>query len=318
MERNILNDNTLIEQNAFDSPSAEIIENHLVESMNQNKIQFTGTNDNIYRSKNKDSPKNFQKTEIIQIANNIQKYPTKQIKNLSSESETENYLNRRIELNGFCGTIKYIGSLKHKNDSETELWLGVEWHEESRGKHNGTVEKYKYFETKNNKNSGSLIKISKVNFGLDLEEAINFKYNFENQKNEMYSFMSNIMENEAYIQAKRKRIEIEFVGKDKAIKKYSDYKTFPRIDLSYSYLAGICDMKINLAVLFPNLRELNLTRSLLSKWSEFAFLLVSLRNLESLNFSENKLIFDPEFIEISKIMKNRESILFQNFFTIFS
>ncbi len=263
--------------------------------------------------KNNDPEINFLNKEIIQIANNFLKFPTKHIKNLSSQNEKENYLNRRVELNDYCGTIKYIGSLKHKKEPEAELWLGIEWDDERRGKHNGTIENFKYFETKDQKNSGSLIKISKVNFGLNLEEALNFKYNFENQKNEMYAFMSNFVESEAYIQAKRKRIEIEFVGKDKAIKKYSDYKTFARIDLGCSHLGWISDIKTDLAALFPNVRELNLTRSLLSKWSEFVLLLVSLKNLESLNFTENKLTFDEEFFEIKKIMKN-EGNQFDGFF----
>jgi len=252
--------------------------------------------------------KKFQDTEIIQVANNMLKFPSKTIKQVEI-SQTNNFLNKRIELNGYCGTIKYLGCLQHKKENDSELWLGIEWDEETRGKHNGIVENFNYFETKNNKNSGSLIKISKVNFGLELEEALNFKYNFENQKNDMYAFMNNIVENERYIQANKKRIEIEFIGREKAIKKFSDYKAFPRIDLGYSYLSNISSVKENLDTMFPRLQELNLTGSLLSKWTDFALIVLSLRRLESLNFSENKLAFDDEFFNIKNLISGKNTSL---------
>ena len=267
-------------------------ENHQIITESKNELKKSFPN------------KNETNLEIENIANNILKYPTKSIKKINSAMEQKLFGNR-IELNGYLGTIKYIGKLQHKNETNSELWLGIEWDDESRGKHNGLVENFKYFETKNNKNSGSLIKISKVNFGIDLEEALNFKYDFENKKNDLYAFMNNIVENELFIQANKKRIEIEFVGKEKAIKKYSDYRNFPSIDLGFSHLSNLCESKLKFTEMFPNLKELNLTRSLLCKWSDFAKIITNIKTLEGLNFSDNLLAFDPEFYEIKKdILQN--------------
>lgn len=244
---------------------------------------------------------NIQSKELIDIAYNILKFPKKTIKSVKNLNEAD-FFNRRIELNGYCGSIKYIGNLKHKKDSDSELWLGIEWDDPNRGKHNGTVENFKYFSTKENKNSASLIKISKVNFGLNINDALKFKYNFETQKDELYTFMSNIVENELYIQTSKKRIDIEFVGKDKAIENYSNYKNLVSIDLSFSYLSNISLIQEDLGSMFPRLRELNLTKSLLYKWSDFSNILLSFKSLEFFNFSENLLIFDEKFYEIKNIL----------------
>jgi len=40
------------------------------------------------------------------------------------------------------------------------LWVGIEWDEANRGKHNGTVNGYKYFACDTNK--GSMIKYEKI------------------------------------------------------------------------------------------------------------------------------------------------------------
>lgn len=52
-------------------------------------------------------------------------------------------IGRRILFNNSCATVRYFGPLINK--SETELWVGVEWDEAGRGKHNGTVGDHRYF-----------------------------------------------------------------------------------------------------------------------------------------------------------------------------
>lgn len=62
---------------------------------------------------------------------------------LSDTNLIENLLGKRIELNGYSGTIRYSGPLKHKKDND--VWVGIDWDDKSRGKHNGTVENTLYF-----------------------------------------------------------------------------------------------------------------------------------------------------------------------------
>ena len=44
----------------------------------------------------------------------------------------------------YVGTVRYAGSVEnHKGD-----WLGIEWDEKSRGKHDGTINEITYFKTR--------------------------------------------------------------------------------------------------------------------------------------------------------------------------
>lgn len=50
----------------------------------------------------------------------------------------------RIECSDHYGTIRYIGLVEGYPSS----WLGVEWDDASRGKHDGSVNNVRYFQTR--------------------------------------------------------------------------------------------------------------------------------------------------------------------------
>ena len=216
--------------------------------------------------------------------------------NLQKNDDISNLLGKRVELNEKTATIKYVGPLKHKKDAkETEIWLGLEWDDKSRGKHNGTVENYEYFKTLNNEKSGSLIKMTKVNIGQTFKGALGYKYNFyEEEGNDYHKDVDKALEKDNFIVTDKKIINIELVGKEKAAKKFSEFAYMPCIDLSYSYINNLGN---DLANILPKLKELSLTRTLLTKWSDLLSLLLQFKNLNLLNFSENILIFDDLFEE---------------------
>ena len=218
--------------------------------------------------------------------------------NLQPKDDHSNLLNKRVELNEKTATIKYVGPLKHKKDAkENEIWLGLEWDDKSRGKHNGTVEGYEYFKTTNNENSGSLIKMTKVNIGQTFKGALGYKYNFyEEEGNDYHKDVDKALEKDNFIVTDKKIINIELVGKEKAAKKFSEFAYMPCIDLSFSYINHLGN---DLGDILPKLRELSLTRTLLTKWSDMLSLLIQLKNLTLLNFSENILTFDDLFEVVS-------------------
>lgn len=117
-------------------------------------------------------------------------------------------LNQRIEYQSFYGTIKYIGPLLHTESPSDEIWLGIEWDDPTRGKHNGIVNETEYFKTKN-ETGGSLIKKEKVNFGLNVLKAILSKY-FREDPEELYKQMEemiNNQENQMAIEENKENIE---------------------------------------------------------------------------------------------------------------
>ena len=225
--------------------------------------------------------------------------------NLQPSDDTSNLLGKRVELNEKTATIRYVGPLKHKKDAkETEIWLGLEWDDKTRGKHNGIVEGYEYFKTKDNENSGSLIKMTKVNIGQTFKAALGYKYNFyEEEGNDYHKDVDKALEKDNFIVTDKKIINIELVGKEKAAKKFSEFAHMPCIDLSFSYINKLGN---DLSNILPKLKELALTRTLLTKWSDLLSIVIQFKNLNLLNFSENILIFDDLYEEQIKKFISRE------------
>ena len=254
---------------------------------------------------------NIEKTEeLISNLNIVESFdPLITLKypkiNLSSTSDISNLLGKRVELNEKTAKIKYVGPIKHKKDyKENEIWLGLEWEDKTRGKHNGTVEGFEYFKTTNGDNSGSLVKMTKVNIGQTFKGALGYKYNFyEEEGNDYHKDVDKALEKDNFIVTDKKIINIELVGKEKAAKKFSEFEYMPCIDLNYSYINSLGN---DLSNILPRLKELSLTRTLLTKWSEFLDILIQFKNLTLLNFSENILIFDDKFDEDIKKFESGE------------
>ena len=71
---------------------------------------------------------------------------------------------------GHIATIKWKGILKDAKGNEDE-WLGVEWDDPTRGRHNGEYQGKKLFEVSVPK-SGSFLRASTVKYGKSLSEMI--------------------------------------------------------------------------------------------------------------------------------------------------
>lgn len=79
------------------------------------------------------------------------------------QTHPEELIDRRIIFNNSTGTVRYFGELKHEGKPANcagEMWVGLEWDENGRGKHNGTVNGYKYFSC--DEKNGSMVKYEKI------------------------------------------------------------------------------------------------------------------------------------------------------------
>ena len=69
-------------------------------------------------------------------------------------------------------TVRYVGAV----DGQQGTWVGLEWDEVSRGKHNGTVGGRQYFSCKSSAPTGSFVREAKLlqvaDLGTDLPLAI--------------------------------------------------------------------------------------------------------------------------------------------------
>jgi hypothetical protein len=78
----------------------------------------------------------------------------------------------------YKATVRYVGPV----DGQAGTWVGLEWDEESRGKHDGSYGGKQYFEcSKGRTNPGSLVRLEKLKSqriyrGISLEMAVEKRY----------------------------------------------------------------------------------------------------------------------------------------------
>ncbi len=99
--------------------------------------------------------------------------------NPSLESYDGFYVGSRVrDSDGFRATVRYIGPVAAAKNKE-EIWLGVEWDDATRGKHDGSCVDdqgilHRYFECVYG--GGSFVKVNKVNTGRSLVDALKDRY----------------------------------------------------------------------------------------------------------------------------------------------
>uniref|UniRef100_A0A8C2SS14 Tubulin-specific chaperone E n=1 Tax=Coturnix japonica TaxID=93934 RepID=A0A8C2SS14_COTJA len=130
-------------------------------------------------------------------------------------------LGRRVLCGTEYGTVRYVGSVP----PTAGIWLGVEWDDPQRGKHDGTYEGTQYFKCRHPR-GGSFIRPNKANFGVDFLTAIKGRYGLNENQNGQ-----NGIENTCVFGNKT----VEFVGRDSIEKKQSGNKMkFPSTSISVS------------------------------------------------------------------------------------
>uniref|UniRef100_A0A2K5HDS4 Tubulin-specific chaperone E n=1 Tax=Colobus angolensis palliatus TaxID=336983 RepID=A0A2K5HDS4_COLAP len=91
-----------------------------------------------------------------------------------SDTLTPDVIGRRVEVNGEHATVRFAGVVPPLAGP----WLGVEWDNPERGKHDGSHEGTVYFKCRH-PTGGSFIRLNKVNFGTDFLTAIKNRYVLE-------------------------------------------------------------------------------------------------------------------------------------------
>ncbi|KAG5438845.1 hypothetical protein PCANB_002565 [Pneumocystis canis] len=179
----------------------------------------------------------------------------------------------RISFKGNCCTIKYIGPLKGIKGQ----WLGVEWDDPSRGKHNGTYLDQTYFECRK-KNSGSFIKQNKIrDISRTFVEAFNDKYGYKNIE-EYKDFQSKNLENN---NADIKIYEI-YYPKNKP-EQISKLCIAALNHMSISQLGNIKEIKERCV----DILEIDLSGNLLN-WKTVILIIKALPNLNTLKLNYNQ------------------------------
>ncbi|KAM8813670.1 tubulin-specific chaperone E isoform 2-T2 [Rhynchonycteris naso] len=90
---------------------------------------------------------------------------------IMNETLTSDVIGRRVEVNGEHATVRFYGTVP----PVAGLWLGVEWDNPERGKHDGSHDGTRYFQCRH-PTGGSFIRLHKANFGVDFLTALRKRY----------------------------------------------------------------------------------------------------------------------------------------------
>jgi hypothetical protein len=113
---------------------------------------------------------------------------------------------RRVQVLTDKGTVKYVGRV----DNQTGMWVGIEWDDPSRGKHDGSAGGKRYFDC-GHPTGASFIRAEKVLTGSTLLEALISRYH-----NEVGEYGTSAGDEAMYVQTASKRlVKVQLVGLDK-------------------------------------------------------------------------------------------------------
>uniref|UniRef100_A0A8D0ZEB5 Tubulin-specific chaperone E n=1 Tax=Sus scrofa TaxID=9823 RepID=A0A8D0ZEB5_PIG len=192
-----------------------------------------------------------------------------------NDTLTSDVTGRRVEVNGEHATVRFSGIVP----PVAGLWLGVEWDNPERGKHDGSHEGTVYFKCRH-PTGGSFIRPNKVNFGVDFLTAVKNRYVLEDEPEEEEKEQTVIIGNKP----------VETIGFDSVVKQQSQLSKLQEVSLRNCAVNGAGD-KRGIAQACPNIRSIDLSKNLLSSWDDVIAIADQLKHLEVLNLSENKLRF---------------------------
>uniref|UniRef100_A0A8C5AY87 Tubulin-specific chaperone E n=1 Tax=Gadus morhua TaxID=8049 RepID=A0A8C5AY87_GADMO len=180
-------------------------------------------------------------------------------------------LGRRVSCEGERGTVRYVGEVP----PTAGPWLGVEWDNSERGKHDGSHEGIKYF-TCRHPTGGSFVRPKKASFGVDFMSAVRDLYQFNLQ--EVFGPQTTIAS---------KTVEVSGFTKNRA-------DSLGVVSLRHREVSspGPGDQ---IRTFMPDVRSLDLCGNLLSSWENVAEITENIEHLRELLLSHNRLslISDP-------------------------
>uniref|UniRef100_A0A8C7AI78 Tubulin-specific chaperone E n=1 Tax=Neovison vison TaxID=452646 RepID=A0A8C7AI78_NEOVI len=221
-----------------------------------------------------------------------------------NDTSTSDVIGRRVEVNGEHATVRFSGIVP----PVAGLWLGVEWDNPERGKHDGSHEGTVYFKCRH-PTGGSFIRPNKVNFGVGFLTAVKNRYVLEDGPEEDGKEQIVIIGNKP----------VETIGFDSIIKQQSENKlsfpsgspvrtgTFPALKVLVLNRTGITWVEVlRCAAGWPVLEELYLKSNDLLISERPADVL---QTVKLLDLSSNQLIDENQLFLIAYLPRLEQLIL---------
>ncbi|XP_077862097.1 tubulin-specific chaperone E-like [Saccoglossus kowalevskii] len=207
----------------------------------------------------------------------------------------------RFVSDGNYGTVKYIGEVPPTAGE----WLGVEWDEPERGKHDGMHEGHRFFHT-NHPTSGSFIRLKKAEFGISYCEALVERYGMPDDED------MGIEKSEWFFKTYgNKQKAVEMVGAQSVAKLQSQYEKLSDVALREMRISS-AGAEGHIEKTSPNVTELDLSKNLLSSLEQVANITKQMKSLKTLKLSENRLQLPLQSTKLDTAFQN-VSELFLNY-----
>ncbi|KAJ5544867.1 Leucine-rich repeat typical subtype [Penicillium sp. DV-2018c] len=205
---------------------------------------------------------------------------------------------QRRSFDGHLCTIRYVGTV----EGTTGDWLGVEWDEATRGKHSGEHKGVRYFTCKSkHPTAGSFVRPSRPSDPpRSFLEALREKYASESEQD----FADAALLSTATARGKAIEISgkvVEEVGFEKIRKQLAELQDLRIVLLDGLRIVGVLasydqnqeshgEMARKIGDTCPKITELDLSRSLLSRWQHVWDICHQLKNLRRLRLNGNRFL----------------------------
>ena len=187
------------------------------------------------------------------------------------------------------GTIKYLGTV----DGTKGDWIGIDWDDSNRGKHDGTHNGKKYFSTKT-ETSGSFVRITKISTGVTFEKSIEDRYGGSAEAD------PEVLEN---IRRDINAPFLQLVGFDKVNETQSNYDKLKTISVRNMGVYSSGDALESFAV-----TVLDIAENLFDSWDTVSKMTKQLKKLKNLNVSDNKLAFPKNEQDMASAFENLHTL----------
>ncbi|XP_054740592.1 tubulin-specific chaperone E [Anastrepha obliqua] len=204
----------------------------------------------------------------------------------------------RIKVGDNYGTVKYVGEVS----GYTGSWLGIEWDNPQRGKHNGCVDGRHYFHTQH-PNAGSFVRPGKIGPVESLEDAARERYLGYSADSSLDASL--IREAQQNMQASF----FEVVGMDKIARKQSKFEQLSEVSVDNCPINSAGYLKD-----FKMLTTLNVSTTLIWNWEIVANICKQVPTLMDLNLSCNRIVLptDAQVKELEPAFRTLQCINLRN------
>eukprot|EP00887_Chlorella_sp_A99_P001094 scaffold14.g1094.t1 len=197
----------------------------------------------------------------------------------------------RISVGGHKATVRYVGPLEGQPDE----WVGLEWDDAGRGKHDGTHAGRRYFSCVHHPTAGSFVRAAKLlaaaDFGRSVLDAAAERYCGGARASENGADAPDTSGTAGPVlipTTGRRTVIVQLVGEEQVAARMAHLDALAEAVLVNQRISRV-GPAAQLGAALPSLTELDLSDNLISEWSFVVSLAQALPRLAALTLSLNRL-----------------------------